>query len=530
MQRITRIVRLRWAVPALLALLVLAAAPVIAQQGGGYTLPWHTVEPGQVVGDLTIGYGLRGVVGQPDAHPVAPDNINITGGGYTLTSGFLSTSTVTQAQVSLEHIQAQPGDRIQMSVQVAALPQVVAGDLTIQYDAEVLDAVACTAGSLTDGWSIACNRDTPGSISVALASLDEASNGAGTLLQFEMDVIAPSDAVSPVAFPALRLHAPDGEVIPVGTDDGSVTVVSVAQFSIQGRISQAEDGTALRSTVRLAQDDTTQEIRTDANGHYTVTGIVSGTYTLTPVKTNATGGIRPFDASLVLRHVAQFIELRDAAAIAADVDRNGAITAFDAHQILRAVIGVIDLPFPGAEVVWLFDPPARQYDPLNGDQVDQDFTGILLGDVSRYVVPASPVGLAADPTTVDLSLVTTPAADGGSTIAVHLDTPPVPLSSLGFTFAYETAGVQAVDVQAAASLTNQGFVVVSNTEEPGIVRVAMASATPLMDAGAIFTVTIQADQPVPLLLRTGDANMDIRIIADPESTISETIYLPLVQR
>lgn len=90
MQRLKHILHSHWAVPALLALLVLVAGPVLAQQSNnGYDQTWHTVEPGQVVGDLTTGYGLRGVIGQPE---VSTSTDSVSGGDYLLTSGFLSPS------------------------------------------------------------------------------------------------------------------------------------------------------------------------------------------------------------------------------------------------------------------------------------------------------------------------------------------------------------------------------------------------------------------------------------------------------
>ena len=65
----------------LLALLVLPAALVLAQSGGGYDLSWWTVDGGGSTVSAG-GYVLDGSIGQPDA------SVPIVGGGYALTGGF----------------------------------------------------------------------------------------------------------------------------------------------------------------------------------------------------------------------------------------------------------------------------------------------------------------------------------------------------------------------------------------------------------------------------------------------------------
>ncbi len=65
---------------ALLTVCFLAAGPVLAQNGGDYTVTWHTIDGG---GGRSSGgpYTLTGTIGQPDAAYSA-------GGDYELLGGF----------------------------------------------------------------------------------------------------------------------------------------------------------------------------------------------------------------------------------------------------------------------------------------------------------------------------------------------------------------------------------------------------------------------------------------------------------
>jgi uncharacterized membrane protein len=65
---------------AVVALIVLACSPALAQTGGGYDLTWSTLDAG---GGASSGggYSLSGTIGQPDAGA-------LNGGGYVLRGGF----------------------------------------------------------------------------------------------------------------------------------------------------------------------------------------------------------------------------------------------------------------------------------------------------------------------------------------------------------------------------------------------------------------------------------------------------------
>ena len=151
----------------------------------------------------------------------------------------------------------------------------------------------------------------------------------------------------------------------------------------------------------------------DCQGTYLFNQIMGGyDYKVTVKKHNAyRGAITANDAALVLRHLVENPALDGCCEyIAADVTGYNPllgdcdISALDASMILQYVVQMIDYFPKNAKdsTNWLFVPTEWMYDldgegedicicpeeaywyyPLNANYMDQDFAGILLGDVSR---------------------------------------------------------------------------------------------------------------------------------------------------
>jgi len=91
--------------------------------------------------------------------------------------------------------------------------------------------------------------------------------------------------------------------------------------------------------------------------------------------------ITMYSAALTLRHAVGVDTLNPNQQSAADVDKNGSITAFDAALIARYAVELD--PFGQDHVgEWRFVPDSLNYDSLEADYFDANFTGILLGDVA----------------------------------------------------------------------------------------------------------------------------------------------------
>ncbi|MDM8521775.1 tandem-95 repeat protein [Desulfococcaceae bacterium HSG8] len=125
----------------------------------------------------------------------------------------------------------------------------------------------------------------------------------------------------------------------------------------------------------------TETVHTDENGEYSFPDVSPGDHTLAPSE-SAPASVRPSatDASQIARHAAGSYELDEHQKLAADVTGNGTISGTDASFVARCAAGVI----PAVNelgTAWKFDPPLLEVSP-DTDLENQDFTGVMIGDVS----------------------------------------------------------------------------------------------------------------------------------------------------
>ncbi|MBK8466166.1 MAG: hypothetical protein IPL32_10085 [Chloracidobacterium sp.] len=115
------------------------------------------------------------------------------------------------------------------------------------------------------------------------------------------------------------------------------------------------------------------------DGTYGLSGFGSGSYTVTPTKKGDVNGITSFDAARVAQHTAGVNALTGNQLIVADVSGNGTISSFDAGQIARYTSGLQGFGSTGS---WRFTPASRNYASVAGNITDEDFTALLMGEVS----------------------------------------------------------------------------------------------------------------------------------------------------
>ena len=125
---------------------------------------------------------------------------------------------------------------------------------------------------------------------------------------------------------------------------------------------------------------------TNSQGFYQLQGLeVSGNYTVTSERAAYTDWsshlITTYQAALTLRQAIGLENFTTNQIKAADVDKSGAVTAFDAALIAQFAVGISG--HQDSRVgQWLFIPAFRSYYGLNASYENQDYTGILLGDVT----------------------------------------------------------------------------------------------------------------------------------------------------
>ena len=395
-----------------------------------------------------------------------------------------------------------------MPVNLANVQDLAAASFTVLFDPDILNPTNTVLGDLTPGWSLASNTTNPGEVRVSMASPSGTVSGTGVLVFIDFEAIGASGTSSTLGFSDILLN--DG-AIPVQTVAGSFTVNPV--YTISG-IVQFWAGGVVSDTLLTLSGDQQYDARSSQDGAYQLPGVFAGDYTLEPGKSADANGISAYDASLALQHDAGLITLTGSAAIAADVNKNNLVNSMDAYYILQKSVDLISLPFPGAGEVWSFSPADRSVSNISTDLTGQDFQAILLGDPSGNWSPAV--------FSQSLPGQNSPEADSGTLSLPDLDVLPgetfmVPLSldlNSGQVYGIEIEIVYETDIltptQVLPGSLAAGWSIASNLTTPGLIRIAMAGATPIQVDGELleieFTACDQAGVTTDLTLTKGELN------------------------
>jgi hypothetical protein len=240
---------------------------------------------------------------------------------------------------------------------------------------------------------------------------------------------------------------------------------------------------------------------TDASGNYTFIGIPGGNnYTLTPSKTGGVNGVESFDAAQTVRFVAGLDIPTNNQRVAGDADGDTVLTSFDASLTARYVTG---LPGFGNVSTWSFVPANRAYPSLAGNQSNQDFTAILIGEVTGNWTASGPDGessysptwiekdtdtpLPSDSVTVALPSMT---AAPGSTIIVPVNVTDltnrgVMALDLDVVFDPSIMQPQLVPFDTDGTLA-AGMLVTANTADPGHLIVSAFQTTDIAGSGKLI--------------------------------------------
>jgi hypothetical protein len=410
--------------------------------------------------------------------------------------------------VSAPNTSGNFGSQVELAVSASNLVGLRGADLTVTWDPAVLTAVSARVGAVTAGWTLAPNLNTAGRAVLSLANAGAVSGG-GSLVILRFNVIGSPPVSTSLVIDSVSLN--DGAMT-ASRSDGLFTVNGF--FDLTGTVRYFKDGVAVPGVALSLAGAGTFPATTGSNGGFSLTSIPTGSYLLTPSKTNEANGISAYDASLVLQKAAGLISLSADETRAADVNRNGVVSAMDASYILEQAVGLIPVPFPGAGRVWDFLPDQRTYSLLNANLTGQDFTAVLLGDVSGNWSPdgmSGPMGVQSgaaacalihdainisDPDTAWLLVKTTQPAIYGLDLSVSFD----PALTL-------------LEVHTGSLGVNHA--VAFHSPAAGSARIAAASALPVSGEGVMLELRFSA--PPANLTMTSVQFDETRVaaVADP---------------
>jgi hypothetical protein len=161
---------------------------------------------------------------------------------------------------------------------------------------------------------------------------------------------------------------------------------SSPKYAIAGSVLYYADNNSMNNVQMNLSGGATSSAFTNSSGNYTFNNLESNlTYLVQPTKDrigrSENSTVKMYDAALTLRHAVGIKTLTNKAQIAADVDEDGQIIAYDAALIARYAVELEALENDHVGE-WFFSPDSRYYQNLSSDRDGQNFTGILLGDVS----------------------------------------------------------------------------------------------------------------------------------------------------
>lgn len=443
-----------------------------------------------------------------------PTGTSTSAATSTQTNTPTATPTALGISVSLPSISSPPG-LVVIPITVGDLTgqQVLSFDLNVDFDPAVIQPASPPIdqlGTLSSAMSITPNASDPGHLIVS-AFQGNPLAGSGTLINLRFNVIGSTGQSAALAFanytdsnnvfhPAFMFN--EGEPA-ASTTNGSVTVTTGTSGSISGVVTYGNavgipatryvNSVMVRSTI----GSPAVSAMTDALGVFVVSGFGPGAYTLSPVRDDDnSGAITAFDAALIARHVIGVQRITGYPLAVADVSGNGDVNSFDAGLIASFVNAS---PFPnGLTSSWRFIPENKTYPSVVGNISGENFTALLMGDVSGSWGVSAPrpiespqlaMGSILENATVELPDLT---AEIGREIVVPLTVTGVVnknVISYEFELNYDPDVIQPLPEPTLISGTaSRGLTVDVNSSKLGVLRVAVFGALPINESGVLINL------------------------------------------
>ena len=267
-------------------------------------------------------------------------------------------------------------------------------NITITFDEDVIDATGATLeGGVLEDWDYGffANTDVDGEIRLVFYAQGNLYTGDGIIAYLEFDVVGEEGTYSDLVF-----TFGDVNETQVALHDGYFTVVPCT-FDISGFIGYYDGLAPVPNVdVNITGDLLFYTATTDEFGEYLFPDIPGGFFESTSEPYTGPIVLSGLDASRIARFSVGLYSFNCMQWIASDVSLNGFTSGMDASRVARYSVGLIDAMNPEDiewvfPVEWILDCPDWEpivyentyyYAPLESDLIDQDFFGIILGDVS----------------------------------------------------------------------------------------------------------------------------------------------------
>lgn len=432
---------------------------------------------GAVASNVIVESDTRITVITPAHFPATVDVTVVNPGSYAdiLLRGF--TYINDKVEISIGNIEGNVGEIIEVPIKVSQASGLQGADIKLNYDSELFKVIDVSKGNLTSNFELSKNTETKGEILISMASL-VAATGSGDLAIIEFEVLDTEKNTSTFDLEYVKLNSKAVESITNGTFKLTDTNY------IQGNI-YYYNGSRRVSNVNLKlEGNKTHKDVSNNNGTFNIRGITNGDYTLTSSKTDEIKDITAYDASLILRHAVGLETLNDNQKKAADVDNNGVIDSMDASYVLKHSVGLLDLPFPGQGKVWTFSPDKKDYLNLNSSKNNQNFTAILIGDVSGNW--GGNTEISSQSVSKESISIGTVRVEPGKKVNVPVTYKSDNLLGTNITISYDESLVSNPQVKLADGISNMSMLV--NDTESGKLIIGLFGTESLDGEGELFNI------------------------------------------
>jgi len=411
----------------------------------------------------------------------------------------------TTIELALPDTFAAPNRTINLPILIIGVSDydIISALIEVQFDSSCLEFIDLNSiGTITENWQMAALNRSANRIYFALAgSLPLADDGTLVFLKFRVNPRAQENDTCNLKFGEVMLNEGNPSSI---NHDGRFRVKG---FQLAGTVKYQGTGLPILNTKLVLAGQQSATYLTDTNANFNCYGLHYGNYTLTPQKYGDQGrAITPFDAALILQHLVGISNLTPYQCIAADVSGDSTISAYDASLIMRYAVQLeskfptmadsldcwefVPASFSVNDTNWAFHPNSLLYQPLQSDQFNQDFIGIVYGDVSQNWSYPTLGPLAIEKFDANIALVMDNLkSDRSGTMEIPLQLKTLlPICSAEIELSFDAANFKLI--RAAAGELAQGFMV-SYHQQNGRAKIAMAGTKAISGSGELLRLSFQ---------------------------------------
>ncbi|MCD6221880.1 hypothetical protein J7K25_06965, partial [bacterium] len=151
-----------------------------------------------------------------------------------------------ERHISIPDSSGCSGSTVEIPINIDDGTGIAGFQFTVTFDNNVLNATGAIAGSLTSGWTITSNTNTPGQISIAGldSSLNGISGGSGSLCIMQFNVVGNPGQATGLTFTFSKLADVDGQQIAHTFTNGSFLATG---YTLTTSISPAGSGTVTKN-------------------------------------------------------------------------------------------------------------------------------------------------------------------------------------------------------------------------------------------------------------------------------------------